>query len=112
MKPWLNQAAIIARRDFIAVVATPTFLLFLLAPLFMILMAALGGTGASKMVATSEQALRIAVLANATDHAAYAASDARARQAWRAEITPPQLTLMTKKLRARCLRHVTPIMRR
>ena len=94
MKPWLNQAAIIARRDFIAVVATPTFLLFLLAPLFMILMAALGGTGASKMVATSEQALRIAVLANATDHAAYAASDARARQAWRAEITPPQLEIL------------------
>ena len=31
----LRQALVIARRDFISIVATPTFLLFLLAPLML-----------------------------------------------------------------------------
>ena len=36
MNHTLNQIIVIARRDFMAVVATPTFLLFLLAPFFML----------------------------------------------------------------------------
>ena len=36
MNQTLRQVAVIARRDFLAVVATPTFLLFLLAPFFML----------------------------------------------------------------------------
>ena len=36
MTPFLRNMLVVARRDFLAIVATPTFLLFLLAPLFMI----------------------------------------------------------------------------
>src|SRR3546814_7675380 len=36
MTPFLRAMIVVARRDFLAMVATPTFFLFLLAPLFMV----------------------------------------------------------------------------
>jgi ABC-2 type transport system permease protein len=69
MTPVIRQMAIIARRDFLAVVATPTFLLFLFAPLFMILLGIVGGSGAGQVVQSAEAATRIAVVASAVDAA-------------------------------------------
>ena len=45
MKHLLSNALIIARRDFMAVVATPTFLLFLLAPFLMLGVSVASGIG-------------------------------------------------------------------
>ena len=45
MNQTLNQIIVIARRDFMAVVATPTFLLFLLAPFFMLGISVASGFG-------------------------------------------------------------------
>ena len=42
MTPFIRNMFVVARRDFLAIVATPTFLLFLLAPLFMIGLGAIG----------------------------------------------------------------------
>ena len=50
----LRQAMTVARRDFIATVFTPTFLLFLLSPMFTILFGAAGGFGASSMIPSPE----------------------------------------------------------
>ncbi len=63
MKRFLAQAAIVARRDFLAVVATPTFLLFLLAPILMIGIGLTGGSGASQVAQSTANAARIAVIA-------------------------------------------------
>ncbi len=64
MKSFLAKAAIVARRDFLAVVATPTFLLFLLAPLLMIGIGLTGGSGASQVAQSTAKAARIAVIAD------------------------------------------------
>jgi ABC-2 type transport system permease protein len=47
---FLKQALVIARRDFTAVVLTPTFLIFLLAPLFMFAVATIGSLGAVNVI--------------------------------------------------------------
>ena len=49
MTPFIRSMFVVARRDFLAIVATPTFLLFLLAPLFMVGMGLAGGMGASQL---------------------------------------------------------------
>ena len=49
MNAFLRNMRVVARRDFLAIVATPTFLLFLLAPLFMLAMGLAGGTGAAQL---------------------------------------------------------------
>lgn len=50
MRRFLAQALVIARRDFAAIVLTPTFLVFLLAPLFMLGAAAISSLGAVGML--------------------------------------------------------------
>lgn len=46
----LRQALVIARRDFTAITLTPTFLIFLLAPLFMFGVATIGSLGAVRAI--------------------------------------------------------------
>ncbi len=79
MSDSLRQTLVIARRDFLAVVGTPTFLLFLLAPLFMVLMGGLGGVGASQVANSSEGAARIAIVAKAQDKLDIERADSRLR---------------------------------
>jgi ABC-2 type transport system permease protein len=79
MTPFLRQAAVVARRDFIAMVATPTFLLFLLAPLFMVLIGIAGGSGATQVAESTAKASRIAAIASAPDGMALDAADKRLR---------------------------------
>ena len=50
MTRFIQQALVIARRDFTAVVLTPTFLIFLLAPLFMLGVATVGSLGAVNVI--------------------------------------------------------------
>lgn len=58
----VRQTLTIARRDFIATVFTPTFLIFLLAPLLMIGFGAIGGLGAATMSSTRAEKAQIVVV--------------------------------------------------
>ncbi|MDK2761906.1 MAG: ABC transporter permease [Sphingopyxis sp.] len=79
MIPFIKNMLVIARRDFLAIVATPTFLLFLLAPLFMVGMGLAGGMGASKLADSARGAGRIVAVADAADVEALRAADTRLR---------------------------------
>lgn len=81
MSPFLKTMFVIARRDFLSIVATPTFLLFLLAPLFMIGMGALGGAGASQLADSARGAGRLVAVVDTRDVAPLRAADARLRKA-------------------------------
>lgn len=90
----LRQALVVARRDFIAVAATPTFLLFLLAPLFMILMSLLGVTGAAQMADVKKDNLRIGVIAAPVDAPFLMAADQRLRELLPPQLRPPALVII------------------
>ena len=81
MNAFLRNMFVVARRDFLAIVATPTFLLFLLAPLFMVGMGLAGGMGASQLADSARGAGRIVVIAQPADIEALRAIDARLRTA-------------------------------
>ncbi|MGV7122879.1 ABC transporter permease [Sphingopyxis sp. 550A] len=81
MTPFLRNLLVIARRDFLAIVATPTFLLFLLAPLFMVGMGLVGGMGASQLADSARGAGRIVAIADAGDVEALRAADKSLRAA-------------------------------
>lgn len=81
MTPFIRSMFVVARRDFLAIVATPTFLLFLLAPLFMVAMGLAGGVGASQLADSARGAGRIVVVADPADIEALRASDQRLRTA-------------------------------
>ncbi|APZ99790.1 sodium ABC transporter permease [Sphingopyxis sp. QXT-31] len=82
MTPFLRNMLVVARRDFLAIVATPTFLLFLLAPLFMVAMALAGGTGAAQLADSARGAGRIVAVANdIADSTALRDADVRLRAA-------------------------------
>ena len=79
MTPFVRNMFVIARRDFLAIVATPTFLLFLLAPLFMIGMGLAGGMGASQLADSARGKGRIVAVVDAADVEALRAADSRLR---------------------------------
>ncbi|MHA4839178.1 ABC transporter permease [Sphingopyxis sp. MSC1_008] len=90
MTPFIRSMFVVARRDFLAIVATPTFLLFLLAPLFMVAMGLAGGMGASQLADSARGAGRIVAIADAADVEALRAADRRLRDAFtRGEAPPP-----------------------
>jgi ABC-2 type transport system permease protein len=95
MTPFLRNMLVIARRDFLAIVATPTFLLFLLAPLFMIGMGLAGGMGASQLADSARGAGRIVVVAEPADIDDYRAADARLRAALPREPAVVELRVAT-----------------
>ena len=65
----IRQTMVIARRDFLAMVATPTFLLFLLAPLMMVGFGMLSGLGGAQMAKSAIKNERLIVIADARDAA-------------------------------------------
>lgn len=81
MKAFLRTVAVIARRDFLSIVATPTFLLFLLAPLFMLAMGLVGGAGAAGLAESNRDTGRIIVLAAKDNAAPLRTADVRLRTA-------------------------------
>lgn len=62
MNQSIRQALVVARRDFLAIVATPTFLLFLLAPLMMFAFSILGGVGAASVADSGSTKERIVII--------------------------------------------------
>jgi len=86
----LRQALTVARRDFIATVFTPTFLLFLLSPMFTILFGAAGGLGASTVTESAAGRARMVVIAAPEQAAALVATDRQLRKVFgRGDIPPP-----------------------
>lgn len=76
MSSGLRQTFVIARRDFLSIVATPTFLLFLLAPLFMLGFGLVGGLGASALDGDGSDNIVVAVV-SPEDAALLKAADAQ-----------------------------------
>ena len=93
MNPFIRSMFVIARRDFLAIVATPTFLLFLLAPLFMVAMGLAGGVGASQLADSARGAGRIVAIADPAHVEALRAADLRLRDAFTRGDAPPPLEL-------------------
>ena len=91
MKRFLSQVAVIARRDFLATVFTPAFLMFLLAPLFMLVFATVGGTGARMIADSGDDAARIVVIAEGAYAAELQAADNRLRPLFPGPVAPPTL---------------------
>jgi ABC-2 type transport system permease protein len=89
-----SQALVIARRDFVSIVATPTFLLFLLAPLMMIGFGAIGGMTAGGLAETAGKQERIVAVVPEAERAAFAAVDARLRKVSGGRSGPPMLVVM------------------
>ena len=87
----IRQALVVARRDFLAIVMTPTFLLFLLAPLLMVAFGGLGGMGAAAVADGSSAKDRIIIIAPADGVAAYRAADKMMRDGMIEEVQPPAL---------------------
>ena len=79
MTSLLRQIGVIARRDFLSIVGTPTFLIFLLAPMFMIAVSIVGGQGAARLGESSASKARIAAIADAPTGRLYAQADALLR---------------------------------
>jgi ABC-2 type transport system permease protein len=94
MRELIRAAFVIGRRDFAATVFSRAFLLFLLGPLFPVLMGLLFGTVGGRVAAAAEQPV-VAVIADRSDFAAMAAARQRLARAFDA-------ALMVR------LRHVQP----
>ncbi|UKK83052.1 ABC transporter permease [Sphingopyxis sp. BSN-002] len=95
MNAFLKNMLVIARRDFLAIVATPTFLLFLLAPLFMVGMGAVGGLGASQLADSARGKGRIVAIVDAADVDPLRQADARLRGALSGSERPLMLDVRT-----------------
>lgn len=91
----VSQTMVIARRDFMAIVATPTFLLFLLAPLMMIGFAMIGGASAGAFISGAESQARMVAVVPAEELAAFQSADARLRPISGGRDGPPRLVFMT-----------------
>lgn len=87
----LRQTLTIARRDFIATVFTPTFLVFLLAPLIMLGFGAIGGLGAETMAESSTQKIKLVALAGDADRARLLRADRELRPIFRENEAPPAI---------------------
>ncbi|WP_235532873.1 ABC transporter permease, partial [Sphingomonas sp. Leaf412] len=87
----IRQTLTIARRDFVATVFTPIFLLFLFAPLIMASFGAIGGLGAASVSAGSADKARLVLLLPADEAAAVRDADAVLRPLFPGELRPPAL---------------------
>ncbi len=79
MKSIWRQIIVIARRDFLAVVATPTFLLFLLAPFLMMTFAMIGGIGGAHVANSADARAQMTVIAEPADTSKILAQDGALR---------------------------------
>lgn len=91
MSRLLGQALVIARRDFTAIVWTPTFLIFLLAPLFMFAVATVGGLGAARVI--DAQGARAVILAAPEELRPLRAAERQLRAIVGADPGPPAVSV-------------------
>lgn len=94
MSGLLAHAMVIARRDFVATVFTPTFLLFLLAPFFMIAFGLVGGLGAAQMATSANDRAEIAAIASGIDADRLRAADRSLRATYTPETQPAELAIL------------------
>lgn len=94
MNAFWAQVRVIAYRDFKAVVGTPVFLIFLLAPLMMMVMGALGGGGAHLAAERSARTARVVLLANEDVARQMRAADARLRPIAGGDLIVPRLEVI------------------
>ncbi len=88
----LRQTLTIARRDFVATVFTPIFLLFLFAPVIMGSFGAIGGLGAASVADGAQDKARIVAIVPPSLTRPIAATDRRLRTIFRMDEAPPVLT--------------------
>jgi len=89
----VRQTMTIARRDFVATVFTPTFLIFLFAPVVMGSFGAIGGLGANAATSGGGEKSRIVALVSGDQARLMMQVDARLRRVYRdADEAPPILT--------------------
>lgn len=91
---FVRQMLTVARRDFVATVATPVFLLFLFAPALMVGLSAIGGVGAARMNDGDADRARIVALVPASQGRVMAAEDARLRRIMRRDGQPAALAIV------------------
>lgn len=94
VRRFIRQMLTIARRDFVATVATPVFLLFLLAPALIMALSTVGGIGAATMNDGDEQRSRIVAIVAPAVAPSVAHEDARLRRLFRRDDRPAPLTLL------------------
>ncbi len=94
MNQILRQIAVIARRDFLAVVATPTFLLFLLAPFFMLSFGAIGGIGGSQIADAGNVPSRIAIITDSATGARIKAEETALQPLFRGASAFPEIQII------------------
>jgi ABC-2 type transport system permease protein len=93
MKELIAQALVIARRDFMSIVGTPTFLIFLLTPLLMILISGGSGMGAARLALASEDNARTVAIADGKDADRLLAADVQVRKLYQGG-GPARLTVL------------------
>ncbi|MDQ2765299.1 MAG: ABC transporter permease [Pseudomonadota bacterium] len=92
----IRQTLTIARRDFIATVFTPTFLIFLFAPLIMGSFGAIGGLGAATVASGSDDKSRIVAIVTPGQATMMKSADDRLRRVFRGrDERPPELVTET-----------------
>jgi ABC-2 type transport system permease protein len=89
----VRQTLTIARRDFVATVFTPLFLLFLLSPLIMIGFGVVGGLGGATLARGSNDKVQLIAIADPVKGAALTAADTRLRAVFRRSDAPPPLVI-------------------
>ena len=90
----LRQTLTIARRDFVATVFTPIFLLFLFAPIFMGSFGAIGGMGAASMSDGAADKSRIVAIVPPAQAPAMLREDARLRRLFKRDDRPAMLSIV------------------
>jgi len=90
----IRQTMTIARRDFIATVFTPIFLLFLFAPLIMVAFSTIGALGAAQAADHGTDRVRIVAIVPDAAAQAFAAADRQSRSIFRRDEEPPELVTL------------------
>ncbi len=91
----LRQTMTVARRDFVATVFTPIFLLFLFAPVIMGAFGAVGGMGAASVAGDSVDKARVVAIVPPDEARIMVEADTRLRAAFRRDEAPPTLLTLT-----------------
>lgn len=89
----IRQTLTIARRDFVATVFTPMFLLFLFTPVLMLSFGLIGGVGASSITTSSTEKASIVAIVDPAQQAAMRAADVRLRKLYPTQDRPPVLVM-------------------
>ena len=93
---FVRQTLTVARRDFTATVLTPTFLVFLFAPLLLLAISGgIGGLSAAAIAGGGDAKTRLVALVSPADAPRIAAIDTRLRTVFRRGEEPPALAVRT-----------------